>query len=120
MSQVGNTESVVDVGNAFVTDEAPIEFGVVGVICLPPKVGIVGFQVTSPMLHLRQMNGFFRGQTVEDKNWHFKFCVVFLHFTIWNISQESIRLWLLLFSLIYEATSCLVEFFQGSIRSWAE
>lgn len=79
------------------------------------------FQVTSPMLNLLQMKGLFGGQAVEDGNLHIlNFVDVFLPFMMWDISHESIRLWLFSFSLISEATLWLLEFPQGLITSWAK
>lgn len=83
MSQVGDNESVGDVGNEFTADEAPMKLGVAGAIHLPPKVGSVVFQVTSPMLYLLHMKGLLRGQALEDANRHLRnFIDVFLHFSV--------------------------------------
>lgn len=103
MSHADDNKSVA----GFVHDgnDEPIYLGFAGATYVPPTIGNVVFQVTSPMLHL-QIKGLFGAKAVEDSNLHLcNFMDVCLPSKMRNISQEYFRLRLFPFSLNGESTS---------------
>lgn len=92
-----------------------------------PWVENATFNITSTMLHLMGMKGFFYGLPLEDTNKHIKIligCVLkyfdelFLAYNISCISQEGIKLTFFSLCLTGEATTWLG--LEASITTWIE
>lgn len=79
------------------------------------------FHVTETMLQLLQIRGSFYGKPNEDPHDYIrKFLDVCIPVTFKNVSQESIRVRLFLFSLSAEASNWLAKLPAESVTLWDE